>query len=115
MVAEPSLAPALNDIVDRIIDLHPITRRYYYHPEMLGSWSIKAVLPTIAPDLAYENLDISGGDLAQQSWQQIISGNLTEDERSTKRKSLAEYCCQDTWAMVRLAWFLQGAKSEPDV
>ena len=29
----------------------------YYHPDMLGSWSIKAVLPTIAPDMDYSLLE----------------------------------------------------------
>jgi hypothetical protein len=41
----------------RIVDLHPIVRGNYYHPAIRGSFSIKAVLPTIAPDLDYKHLD----------------------------------------------------------
>jgi hypothetical protein len=27
-----------------MVDLHPVTRDNYYHPDMLGSWSIKAMV-----------------------------------------------------------------------
>jgi len=49
--AYPDLAHALQALVARLVDLQPITRQHYYHPAMKGSWSIKAVLPTVAPDL----------------------------------------------------------------
>lgn len=29
--------------IDRMVDLLPIARERYYHPDMHGSWSIKAV------------------------------------------------------------------------
>ena len=45
------LQPAVQQVIERLVDLLPITRQYYYHPDMRGSWSIKAVLPTIAPNL----------------------------------------------------------------
>ena len=45
------LAAPLAALAERIVDLHPPTRQHYYHPAMQGSWSIKAVLPTVAPDL----------------------------------------------------------------
>lgn len=50
------LAPALLAINLRVVDLLPIARANYYHPEMKGSWSIKAVLPTVASDLRYDLL-----------------------------------------------------------
>jgi len=43
------LAPALSEAMERIVDLLPLARQNYYHREMRGSWSLKAVLPTIAP------------------------------------------------------------------
>ncbi|MDP3183088.1 MAG: DUF2779 domain-containing protein, partial [Desulfobaccales bacterium] len=36
----PDLAPALEAAIDRIVDLLPIAREHYYHPDMRGSWSI---------------------------------------------------------------------------
>ena len=52
----PDLAHRLEKLANRLVDLHPITKRHYYHPAMHGSWSIKAVLPTIAPELDYASL-----------------------------------------------------------
>jgi len=44
----PEHAGDLRDIANRLVDLLPITRTYYYHPSMKGSWSPKSVLQTIA-------------------------------------------------------------------
>jgi Domain of unknown function(DUF2779) len=41
----------------RIVDLLPIVREHYYHRDMMGSFSIKAVLRTIAPQLDHASLD----------------------------------------------------------
>ena len=53
----PDIAGELQAIINRLVDLHPVTKANYYHPDMLGSWSIKAVLPTIAPEMDYELLE----------------------------------------------------------
>ena len=42
----PDLAPPIERVIGRLFDLLPVLQRHYYHPEMKGSWSIKAVLPT---------------------------------------------------------------------
>ena len=52
----PDLVPALYAIIGRIVDLHRPVQRHYYHPEMRGSWSIKAVVLTVAPGLSYDDL-----------------------------------------------------------
>jgi hypothetical protein len=49
----PDLEEPLQKIINRLWDLHPIVKQNYYHPKMLGSWSIKAVLPCIAPQMDY--------------------------------------------------------------
>ena len=105
--AFPELAPALQAIADRIIDLLPLTRGHYYHPDMRGSWSIKAVLPTIAPDLSYNDLEIGEGGEAEGAWREILHPDTPGERKVALRQSLAEYCALDTWAMVRLAWFLE--------
>ena len=38
-------------------DLSAIAFERYYHPEQRGSWSIKRVLPAVAPDLRYDGID----------------------------------------------------------
>ena len=103
--AFPDLAPALHAAVDRVVDLLPITREYYYHPDMRGSWSIKAVLPTIAPELAYEHLTVADGGMAQNAFLEIMQPNILPERREHLRQALLDYCALDTWAMVRLTQF----------
>ncbi len=97
------LKPALDGIVDRLTDLLPVTKANYYDPRMLGSWSIKAVLPTIAPDLDYAALgEVQDGQAAQTAYLEAIAGETTADRREEIRAALSEYCRYDTLAMVRL-------------
>jgi hypothetical protein len=42
----PDLTDRLEAAIARLEDLLPLMRTHYYHPDMKGSWSIKAVLPT---------------------------------------------------------------------
>ena len=53
----PENREALLAINARIVDLLPIARERYYHPSQQGSWSIKAVLPAVVPELDYRDLD----------------------------------------------------------
>lgn len=105
----PDLAQPLLAINDRVFDLLPLTREYYYHPKMKGSWSIKAVLPTIAPDLNYADLEeVQDGGTAQAAFLETITQKTSEGRRDQLKRSLLEYCKLDTYAMVRLARFLEG-------
>ena len=97
------LAPALLAAVDRLFDLLPLARNHYYHLDMKGSWSIKAVLPTIAPELDYSNLTVSHGGMAQDAYLDLIGIELSDVEKAELRKALLAYCEQDTWAMVKIA------------
>jgi hypothetical protein len=105
----PDLAPALHGIVERLVDLHPVTRDNYYHPDMLGSWSIKAVLPTIAPDLDYARLEgIKEGSGASSAYLEAIDPATSADRREEIRRELLRYCKHDTEAMVRLVRFFEA-------
>lgn len=106
-VVFPDLAPALTAAIDRIVDLLPITRQFYYHPEMRGSWSIKAVLPTIAPDLAYDDLEVADGGMAMEAFAEMLHAETSAERRDQLRNALLKYCERDTWAMVRLAHYFQ--------
>ena len=75
---------------------------------MHGSWSIKAVLPTVAPDLNYDELDIiSQGQMAEPVFLEMIDENTEAERRDELREALLRYCKLDTLAMVRLAHFLE--------
>lgn len=106
----PDLAPALQAAIDRLVDLLPIAREHYYHPEMRGSWSIKAVLPTIAPDLAYDNLEVANGGMAQEAFTEIMNAETLPERHQQLHDALLLYCERDTLAMVRIAhYFEEGA------
>lgn len=99
----PDLAPALDRILARIVDLHPPIKADYCHAEMRGSWSIKAVVPTVAPDLAYDDLEeVHDGTGAEAAFEEAIAAATTPDRREELRRRLLDYCGRDTEVMVRL-------------
>ena len=103
--AFPEHAQALRAAMERLFDLLPVAREHYYHRDMRGSWSIKAVLPTIAPDLAYSELDVADGGMAQEAFAELLQPNTSDPRRAHLREALLTYCERDTLAMVRLAHF----------
>ena len=92
----------------RLVDLLPIARNHYYHPEMRGSWSIKSVLPTIAPELNYDELDIGDGGSAQWAYARLLDASAPTDQKNEIAEALRIYCERDTLAMVRVARYLEG-------
>lgn len=106
----PDLADGIDSAIDRLVDLLPIAQAHYYHPAMRGSWSIKYVLPTIAPDLSYAGLPVANGVMAQVAFLKMVDPSTSEADYKKIRAELLEYCCQDTLAMVRLThFFLENA------
>jgi hypothetical protein len=105
----PQYRTQVDKYLARLVDLHPIVKANYYHPAMRGSFSIKKVLPTIAPDLDYDNLgEVSGGTAAQVAYlYAALDPTTTPERKAVLRDRLLIYCKQDTWAMVEVAYFLQ--------
>lgn len=95
----------LSVLESRMVDLLPIARNHYYHREMRGSWSIKSVLPTIAPELKYDELDIGDGGGAQRAYAQLLDPEMPFDRKSDIAEALKVYCERDTLAMVRVAQY----------
>ena len=99
----PDLSAPLLRLIDRMVDLLPITRDHYYHPAMMGSWSIKAVVPTVAPELAYGDLDeVADGAAAQLAYAEAIAPQTTASRRAALDAALNRYCANDTLAMVKM-------------
>ncbi len=101
----PDLQPRLSSISERIYDLmEPFQKRWYYHPAMEGSYSIKKVLPALVPEMekAYAELPgVHNGGEASSVWQNLPS--VTDPaEVEAIRKGLLEYCRLDTLAMVKI-------------
>jgi hypothetical protein len=108
----PDLTHPLTLLNARIVDLLPVARNRYYHPSQHGSWSIKAVLPSILPDLSYEQLEgIRDGTAAMEAFREAIRPGVSEERKQIIRSQLLAYCRLDTYALVRLWCFLTGCKS----
>jgi len=106
----PDLEDSLSSIISRLIDLHPIVKENYYHPAMLGSWSIKAVLPCIAPQMDYAALEgIKEGTAASDGYLEAIGSwpgaTPTGERRVELEEQLLRYCRFDTEAMVEIVRF----------
>jgi predicted RecB family nuclease len=98
----PEYTQRNRDIQSRLWDLLPVVRNHVYHPAFGGSFSLKAVLPALVPDMTYEGMEVPNGQAAGLAWEEMITGNSSEADRQTKRKALLAYCGQDTLALVRL-------------
>jgi Domain of unknown function(DUF2779) len=106
----PDLAAPLTAAIDRLVDLHPPTRDHYAHPALGGSWSLKSVLPTVAPDLQYGALgEVQDGLAAQRAYVEASAPDTPAARRETLRRALLDYCRQDTLALVRLVEFFGRA------
>lgn len=103
----PDLEAPLRAIIGRLTDLHRPTQQFYYHPAMAGSWSLKAVLPTIAEDMDYADLEgIQEGTKASESYLEAIDPATSAARKLQLERQLRAYCKFDTMAMVRLVEFL---------
>jgi hypothetical protein len=99
----PPLAQALLALIARLVDLLPIAREYYYHPSQQGSWSIKAVLPALCPDLHYEDLEgVQDGGMAMTAFAEALAPQTAPTRKAEIERQLLDYCKLDTYAMVRL-------------
>ena len=87
-----------------------IARTHYYHPAQKGSWSLKSVLPTIAPELDYANLgEVADGGGAQLAYVEMIDPHTAAERRALLAGGLRMYCRRDTEGMIRIARFLAGS------
>lgn len=117
----PDHAAVLQLYIGRLFDLHPVVKQNFYDARMAGSFSIKKVLLAVAPELDYEELDeVQEGTGAQVAYlHACFEPNTSQERRLDLRDKLLQYCAQDTWAMVEIAFFLQrlprptGARPAP--
>ena len=68
---------------------------------MKGSYSIKAVLPALVPELSYQGLEINEGGLASIAFEGLWNETDMMIIAETKDQ-LLEYCKLDTLAMVKI-------------
>ena len=105
----PKLKPFLLAINERVVDLLRVAEQRYYHPSQQGSWSIKKILPAVAPDLRYEALNgVQNGGMAMDAFREAVSTSTTKTRKTEIEQQLLEYCYLDTYAMVKLWQFFSG-------
>jgi hypothetical protein len=109
--ALPHLRHDLERVCDRLWDLHSIVKAHYYNPAFNGSYSVKAVLPAVAPHLAYDDLEIQEGMMASLQFHRMAFGDGDAAEKAKIRTALLAYCERDTLAMVELRRVL-GLKAQ---
>jgi hypothetical protein len=98
----PEHGARINEIIESLVDLMvPFRRKDIYHWQFGGSYSIKAVLPALVPELSYAALEISDGGTAANTWLQMRETSDTMDYQRMQLNLLA-YCHLDTLAMVEI-------------
>ena len=101
----------LRAIADRLVDLLPVARDHWYHPDQCGSWSIKKVLPTIPSASSYDELEVGDGAAAQMAYFEAINPGTCSVRRGELEALLKIYCAKDTFAMIEVLQHLVGAKN----
>ena len=99
--AVPRRAAALAAVEARLFDLLPVVRSCCDHPDFRGSFSIKSVLPAVAPGLGYDDLTVADGNLAAALYQRALA-NDNVAERQQTFAALRAYCQRDTLATLEL-------------
>jgi len=100
--AFPEYQEWVDSINERIVDLNVPFRDFsFYHPQQLGSSSLKQVLPVLT-NLSYANLEIGEGTTASLKFMEAAFGNISNTERQKIRTDLLTYCGQDTGGMIEI-------------
>jgi predicted RecB family nuclease len=97
----PEFTERIKKIQSRLWDLLPVVRNHVYHPQFAGSYSLKAVLPALVPEISYDGMAVANGRDAGLAWEMMIH---TPDvvERGRLWKALLDYCGKDTLALVKV-------------
>lgn len=105
----PVFSGPLEAIIRRLKDLLPVVMDHYYHPSQQGSWSIKSVLPAIAPDLDYAALEgVQDGGMAMTAYLEAIEPTTSPARKAEINRSLLAYCERDTEGLFRIWKFLNS-------
>lgn len=107
----PRLAPDLDALEAKLLDLKRVVEQHVYHPAFAGSFSLKDVLPVLIPEMSYrDSVTILDGQEASAKLARLLfyAGELTDAEREQIRAELLAYCRFDTWAMVKLVGRLRS-------
>ncbi|MDO8251093.1 MAG: DUF2779 domain-containing protein [Rhodoferax sp.] len=105
------LAPVLEAVLPRIVDLFQIARAHFYHPAMAGSWSFKSISRAVAPELqvAVDGLDGAGSPSAQAVFARSLQRGLDALTRQQLRAALQTHGQRQTEVLRRMLALFDGA------
>lgn len=108
----PDLADDIQDRISRMVDMEiPFRELWYYHPVQRGAFSLKALLPALAPDLNYNNLEVRDGFQAMAIYEQLAEIPAGEQEQWSR--ALKDYCHMDTLGLLRVVEALGSTVGNP--
>lgn len=98
----PQHQSSLEAVRNKIIDIAPMfTQLHYFHPNTIGSFTLKNLFSKITGDNLFEQLQISSGTQASFTY-----NALQKEENDLIKKAaeneLIEYCKADTFACAKL-------------
>jgi CRISPR/Cas system-associated exonuclease Cas4 (RecB family) len=98
----PRYSKKLNAMIKRFRDPMLLFKsRHVYLWPVQGAYSIKVVLPTLVPELRYDDEEIQDGGMASEAWFRMAESRDPE-EIARIRASLLSYCRLDTYGVVRI-------------
>src|SRR5260370_567444 len=97
--AVPELRAELEVLEGKLVDLLPVVRENVYHPDFLGSFSLKYVLHPLVPELTYDDLVIVDGLVASVEIARLlfVAGEGRAVERDPRLAGLGYFCQGGTW------------------
>ena len=100
--------------ISRLVDLLPMVKDCYYHPDMAGSFSIKPTLAAVAPELTYKDLQgVQNGSEAQWAYLQVALIKDKPQDAQRIVESMLRYCERDSLGMYVLAERLSEMRAVP--
>ncbi|MBF0529078.1 MAG: DUF2779 domain-containing protein [Deltaproteobacteria bacterium] len=103
----PEFGDELEKLAGRCVDLCAMVRQYLYHPDFGQSFSLKAVLAALAPELSYRFLEVRDGLEAGRVFLNMVFEPDLE-RRNRLRQALLDYCGRDTLALVVIKRYALG-------
>jgi uncharacterized protein DUF2779 len=105
ILGAPSLAQELLAVIAQLVDLKKVVEAGVYHPDFLGSYSLKPVVQSLLPpEWSYGRLAVGEGMLASVRLRRLMfeGAGIASAERDRMREELLTYCGHDTLVMVEL-------------
>jgi hypothetical protein len=98
----PKYREPLLSTLDRFKDLHALVKKYVYHPDFHGSFSLKSILPALVSSMRYEDLTVQDGQQASIEYLRMLDPDTSREEREGIKQALLTYCGHDTLGMAKI-------------